>query len=278
MSKSVLIIVTGSIAAYKSLEVIRQLRSLAINATVILSKGGSEFVTPLALAALSGNQVYSDLFSLQDESEMGHIRLSREHDLIAVIPASANIIAKIANGLCDDLASAALLASNKPIIIAPAMNSFMWNNPATLRNIRQLQVDGVEIIEPASGELACGEIGEGKLASVEIIVERIVAKLQANQPLKGLSALVTAGPTFEPIDPVRFIGNRSSGKQGYAIAAALTNAGAKVTLIKGETAEAPPLGVDIINVETAEQMLAACKNALPVDIGVFCAAVADWKV
>ena len=278
MQKSVLIIVTGSIAAYKTLDVIRRLREHNIKTTVILTKGGAEFVTPLALASLSGNPIYTDLFSLKDESEIGHIRLSREHDLIAVIPASADIIAKMANGLCDDLASAALLASDKPIIIAPAMNSKMWEKPATQRNIAQLRQDGVKIIEPASGELACGEIGKGKLPDVELIVAEILSAIESDKLLHGVSALVTSGATYEAIDPVRFIGNRSSGKQGHAIAAELARAGAKVTLVSGVSNEPIPHGVSFIQVETADEMLAACQNSLPADIGVFCAAVADWKI
>ena len=278
MQKSVLIIVTGSIAAYKSLDVIRRLREHNVKVTVILTKGGAEFVTPLALASLSGNPVYTDLFSLKDESEMGHIRLSRDNNLIAVIPASADIIAKMANGLCDDLASAALLASEKPIIIAPAMNTKMWEKPATQRNLTQLRQDGVQIIEPASGELACGEIGKGKLPDVELIVAEILSALESSKSLDGVSALVTSGATYEAIDPVRFIGNRSSGKQGHAIASELARAGAKVTLVSGVSNEPIPSGVNFIQVETADEMLAACQNALPVDIGVFCAAVADWKV
>lgn len=278
MSKSVLLIVTGSVAAYKSLDVIRRLRERDVKVTCILSKGGAEFITPLSLASLSGQPVYTDLFSLKDEQEMGHIRLSRENDLIAVVPASANIIAKMANGIADDLASATLLASDKPVLIAPAMNTKMWEQKATQRNLTQLRKDGVAIVEPAKGELACGEVGDGKLADVDVIANAIIEKLEGEKPLRGLSAIVTSGPTFEPIDPVRFIGNRSSGKQGIAVAQALSDAGAKVTLITGPTSENLPKDAKIIAVETAEDMLAACKAALPADIAVFCAAVSDWKV
>jgi len=277
MKKSVLLIVTGSIAAYKSLDVIRRLRECGVTVTCVLTKGGAEFVTPLSLASLSGNPVYGELFSLKDETEMGHIRLSREASLIAVVPASADIIAKMAAGNADDLATATLLASDKPVLIAPAMNERMWEHPATKRNLAQLKKDGIGIIEPDSGALACGEIGQGRLAEVDTIVEAIVAKLGGNGKLAGLSALVTSGPTFEAIDPVRFIGNRSSGKQGHAVAAALADAGAKVTLITGPTAEPAPDDVVVVRVESAEQMLAACKAALPVDIAVCAAAVSDWR-
>lgn len=278
MSKSVLIVITGSIAAYKTLDVIRRLRDHGVMVTCILTKGGAEFVTPLSVASLSGETVYSDLFSLKDEHEMGHIRLSRENDLVAVIPASADIIAKMANGLTDDLATATLLATDKPVVIAPAMNNRMWDNPATKRNIAQLQKDGIQIIEPASGNLACGETGEGKLADVETIVAHILKNLDGDKPLAGLSAIVTSGPTYEPIDPVRFIGNRSSGKQGNTIAKALHEAGAKVTLISGPACVHLPKGPEIARVQTAEEMLAACKSALPADIAIFCAAVSDWHV
>ncbi len=278
MSKSVLVIITGSIAAYKSLDVIRQLREHNVRVTAILTKGGAEFVTPLSLAALSGGPVYNDLFSLKDESEMGHIRLSREHDLIAVVPASADMIAKMAVGMADDLATATLLATDKPVIIAPAMNSRMWEHKATQRNIAQLCKDNIRIIEPEAGDLACGEVGSGRLADVETIVDRIVHALVGDQPLRGFSALVTSGPTFEPIDPVRFIGNRSSGKQGNAIAKALEQAGAKVTLVTGPTAETLPENVKTIRVEIAQEMLTACKASLPADIAVCCAAVSDWRI
>ena len=278
MSKSVLIIVTGSIAAYKALDVIRRLRQRNVKVTAILTKGGAEFVTPLSLAALTGAPVYSDLFSLKDESEMGHIRLSREHDLVAVIPASADIIAKMAAGSAHDLATTTLLATDKSVIIAPAMNSRMWEHKATQRNIAQLRQDNIEIIEPDDGDLACGEIGSGRLASVDTVTERILHALLGDQPLKGISAIVTSGPTYEPVDPVRFIGNRSSGKQGNAIAKALKAAGAKVALITGPTALPLPEHIQTTRVETAEEMLTACKASLPADIAICCAAVSDWRV
>jgi phosphopantothenoylcysteine decarboxylase/phosphopantothenate--cysteine ligase len=277
VSKSVLLIVTGSIAAYKSLDVIRRLRERNVKVTCVLTKGGAEFVTPLSLASLSGNPVYGDLFSLKDETEMGHIRLSRAASLIAVVPASADIIAKMAAGNADDLATATLLASDKPIVIAPAMNERMWEHPATKRNIAQLKKDGIQFIAPDAGALACGEIGQGRLAGVDTIVSSIMERLGGEGRLKGLSALVTSGPTFEAIDPVRFIGNRSSGKQGHAIAAALADAGVSVTLIAGPTSQPDPQDVKIVRVETAEEMLAACKGALPADIAVCCAAVSDWR-
>jgi phosphopantothenoylcysteine decarboxylase/phosphopantothenate--cysteine ligase len=278
MRKSILLIITGSIAAYKTLDVIRRLREHGIKVTTILTKGGAEFVTPLSLASLSGEAVYSDLFSLKDEHEMGHIRLSRENNLIAVIPASADIIAKMATGRTDDLATATLLATDKPVIIAPAMNSKMWEHKATKRNVAQLCKDGIDIIEPENGDLACGEVGSGRLAEVETIVEQLLRKLLGERPLKGISAIVTSGPTHEPIDPVRFIANRSSGKQGIAIVKALEEAGATVTLITGPTSESIPDNVKTIQVETAEQMLAACKSSLPADIAICCAAVSDWRV
>ncbi|HEU5047002.1 MAG TPA: bifunctional phosphopantothenoylcysteine decarboxylase/phosphopantothenate--cysteine ligase CoaBC [Rickettsiales bacterium] len=278
MSKSILLIITGSIAAYKALDVIRRLREHNVRVTCILTKGGAEFVTPLSVAALSGEAVYSDLFSLKDEHEMGHIRLSREHDLVAVLPASADIIAKMANGLADDLATTTLLATDKPVVIAPAMNSRMWEHPATKRNLTQLRKDGISIIEPASGNLACGEVGEGRLADPEVIAQRLITLLEGKKPLQGLRAFVTSGPTYEPIDPVRFIGNRSSGKQGNAIAKALHEAGATVTLISGPASEHLPKEFDVVRVQTAQEMLDACKAALPSDIAVFCAAVADWHV
>ncbi len=278
MNKSALLIITGSIAAYKSLDVIRRLRERDVRVTCVLTKGGAEFVTPLSLASLSGNPVYSDLFSLKDETEMGHIRLSRENDVIAVIPASADMIAKMVAGRADDLASTTLLATDKPVLIAPAMNSKMWEHPATRRNLAQLRKDGIHIIEPDAGALACGEIGQGRLAEVDTIVAAIIHQLEGDKPLAGLTALVTSGPTYEAIDPVRFIGNKSSGKQGHALAEALAQAGASVTLVTGPTSEGLPKEADIIQVTTAEEMLEACKAALPKDIVICCAAVSDWRV
>lgn len=276
--KSVLLIITGSIAAYKTLELIRRLRERGVVVRSILTRAGEQFVTSFSVAALSENPVYNDLWSLKDEAEMGHIRLSREADLVVVAPASADIIAKMAQGLADDLASAALLANNKPLLVAPAMNSMMWQHPATRRNVKQLKADGAEIIEPASGMLACGEVGAGRMAEVETILEAILQSLEAgNEPLAGYSAIVTAGPTFEAIDPVRFLGNHSSGKQGYAIAAALAAAGAKVTLISGRTALTSPQGVTVVRVTGALEMLAAVEENLPADIAVCAAAVSDFR-
>lgn len=276
--KSVLLIITGSIAAYKSLDLIRRLREHGVIVRVILTKSGAQFVTPLSVSALCENKIYDDLWSLKDESEMGHIQLSREADLVVVAPASADIIAKMANGLADDLASAMLLASNKPILLAPAMNTQMWNNPATKRNIQQIKTDGVKIIEPTSGTLACGEVGAGRMAEVDKIVETILSEIRNRKSeLAGKKAIVTAGATYEAIDPVRFLGNRSSGKQGYAIAEELANAGAKVTLISGQTALPAPIGVDFVQVTSALEMLAAVEENLPADITVCAAAVADFR-
>ncbi len=277
MNKSVLLIITGSIAAYKIPDVIRTLRARGVTVNCILSKGGEQFITPLALSSVSGTPTYTELFSLKDETEMGHIRLSREADLIVVAPASANMIAKMAHGMADDLASATLLAGNKPVLLAPAMNTKMWEHPATRRNLAQIQSDDVEVIDPDSGELACGEVGFGRLATLETIVERILAKLSFTTSLKGKKALVTAGPTYEPLDPVRFIGNRSSGKQGIAIAQSLAQAGAEVTLVVGPVSEPIPSGMQVIRIQTAQEMLDACESALPVDIAVFAAAVGDWR-
>lgn len=278
MQKSVLLIITGSIAAYKSLEVIRRLRERGIMVRAILTKSGERFVTPLSVAALTENTVYNDLWSLKDETEMGHIRLTREADLVVIAPASADIIAKMASGLANDLASATLLASNKPLLVAPAMNSMMWKKAATQRNIAQIKKDGAEIIEPGSGMLACGETGQGRMAEVEVIVETILAKLGAQKAtLEGYSAIVTAGATIEAIDPVRFLSNHSSGKQGYAIAQALSDAGAKVTLVSGKTSLPAPENVKMVNVTSAQEMLDAVEKSLPADIAIFTAAVSDFR-
>lgn len=276
--KSILLIISGSIAAYKSLELIRRLTERDINVRCILTKGGAEFITPLSVASLSGNPVYSDLWSLKDETEMGHIRLSREADLVVVAPASADMIAKMAQGRADDLASATLLASDKKLLVAPAMNTQMWNHPATQRNLEQIENDGAVIISPGDGVLACGEVGQGRMAEVDSIVNVILASLGTSHKTQGsFSALVTSGPTYEMIDPVRFIGNRSSGKQGYAIAAALAKQGAQVTLVTGPTSLPDIPGVNVVHVTSAVQMLAACEKALPVDVAIFSAAVADWR-
>ena len=275
--KSVLLIVTGSIAAYKALDLIRRLREKGIEVRCILTKSGEQFVTQLSIAALTENTVYSDLWSLKDETEMGHIRLSREADLVVVAPASADIIAKMAGGLASDLASATLLANNKPLIIAPAMNSMMWNHAATQRNLRQIKEDGAQIIEPTSGTLACGEVGNGRMADVDSIVQAVVSKLSGEGSLVGKTAIVTAGATIEAIDPVRYLSNHSSGKQGYAVATALAAAGASVTLVSGPTALDAPHNVTFVKVATAQEMLVAVEKNLPVDIGVFTAAVADFR-
>ncbi|MBO9506932.1 bifunctional phosphopantothenoylcysteine decarboxylase/phosphopantothenate--cysteine ligase CoaBC [Thalassospira sp. A3_1] len=279
--KNILLIISGGIAAYKVLEVIRRLRDREINIRAILTKGGAEFVTPLSVAALTENKVYQDLFSLTDEAEMGHIRLSREADLVLVAPASADILAKMATGQAGDLATTALLATNKPVMVVPAMNVEMWNHAATQANIATLEGRGVMRVGPATGDLACGETGSGRLAEPAEIIAAVVDFLEgqpARKPLAGRKAVVTSGPTHEPIDPVRYIANRSSGKQGHAIAAALAVAGADVTLVSGPVSLPDPTGVKVVRIETARQMLDAVQAALPADIAVCAAAVADWRV
>ncbi|PIC02112.1 bifunctional phosphopantothenoylcysteine decarboxylase/phosphopantothenate--cysteine ligase CoaBC [Caulobacter sp. X] len=278
--KRVLLIVGGGVAAYKSLLLVRLLRKAGIAVRPILTKAGEQFVTPLSLAALAEDKVYQDLFSLTDEHEMGHIELSRSADLVVVAPATADLIAKAANGLAGDLASTTLLATDKPVLMAPAMNVRMWLHPATQRNVATLKADGVSFVDPAEGAMACGEFGPGRLAEPEEIFAAIVAMLEgpAAKPLVGKRAIVTAGPTFEPIDPVRGITNRSSGKQGFAIAEALAQLGAEVTLVAGPVFLPTPPGVKRVDIETARQMLAASQAALPADVGVFVAAVADWRV
>lgn len=275
--KSILLIITGGIAAYKSLELIRLLRQDGAQVRCILTSGGAHFVTPLSVSALCEHPAYTDLWSLKDESEMGHIRLVRETDLIVVAPASANFMAKMAHGLADDLASTCLLAADKPILIAPAMNHRMWTHPATQANVATLQARGVRMIGPDEGAMACGEYGPGRMAEPENILEQIRSFFLNRSILKGTKALVTAGPTFEPIDPVRFIGNRSSGKQGIAIAQALHEAGADVTLVLGPAHEPAPAHLRVIRVHTAQDMLAACEAALPADIAICAAAVSDWR-
>jgi phosphopantothenoylcysteine decarboxylase/phosphopantothenate--cysteine ligase len=275
----ILLIIAGGIAAYKSLEVIRRLREQGIGARCILTAAGAEFVTPLSVASLCGERVFTDLFSWSDEAEMGHIQLSREADLVVVAPATADLIAKMAHGLADDLASTALLATDKPVLIAPAMNPMMWDHAATRRNVAQVQVDGVRLVGPNPGDMACGEIGIGRMAEPEQIVAAIRDLLApAAAVLRGTSALVTSGPTIEAIDPVRFLANRSSGKQGHAIALALARAGAEVTLVSGPVPEDDPAGVRVVRVESAREMLEACLGALPVDVAICAAAVADWRV
>jgi phosphopantothenoylcysteine decarboxylase / phosphopantothenate---cysteine ligase len=275
--KRILLIVGGGIAAYKSLDLIRRLQEHGASTRAILTHAGSHFVTPLSIASLTGDHVHQDIFDLTQESEMGHIVLSRSADLVVVAPATADLIAKLAAGLAPDLASTALLATDKSVLIAPAMNVRMWNHAATQRNLAVLRADGVRVVGPNDGEMACGEYGPGRMAEPDEIVAAIEAALNPDRRLSGYKALVTAGPTHEPIDPVRFIANRSSGKQGYAIASALLSAGADTVLISGPVDIAPPAGAKLIKVETARQMLAACESALPVDIAVCTAAVADWR-
>ncbi|MGZ0189494.1 MAG: bifunctional phosphopantothenoylcysteine decarboxylase/phosphopantothenate--cysteine ligase CoaBC [Alphaproteobacteria bacterium] len=279
--KRILLIIAGGIAAYRSLDLIRRLRERGASVRCVLTKGGAQFVTPLSVAALSEQKVYQDLFSLTDECEMGHIRLSREADIIVVAPASADLIAKMANGHADDLASTALLATDKPVLIAPTMNVAMWGHPAVRRNVATLEQWGVHRVGPGSGALACGETGSGRMSEpMDILaaIETVLGINDAAKPLSGRRALVTSGPTWEPIDPVRFIANRSSGKQGHAIAVALAELGADVTLVSGPTNQPAPAGVTLVNIESAREMLEACTTALPADIGVFAAAVADWRV
>ncbi|MFN3583920.1 bifunctional phosphopantothenoylcysteine decarboxylase/phosphopantothenate--cysteine ligase CoaBC [Phenylobacterium sp.] len=277
--KRVLLIVGGGVAAYKALELTRLLRKAGIGVRPILTKAGAEFVTPLSLSALAEDKVHSELFSLTDEAEMGHIELSRSADLVVVAPATADLMAKAANGLAGDLASTTLLATDKPVLMAPAMNVRMWEHPAVRRNLATLKADGVLFVGPDEGVMACGEYGPGRMAEPAAIFQAIQDALAgaAAKPLKGRRAIVTAGPTAEPIDPVRLITNRSSGKQGYAIARALADLGAEVTLVSGPTALPAPAGVTRVDVETARQMLAACEAALPADIAVCVAAVADWR-
>ena len=276
--KRILLIISGGIAAYKSLDLIRRLRERGAAVRCVLTKGGAQFVTPLSVSTLSRDKVFGDLWSLTDESEIGHIRLARDCDLVVVAPATADTLARMATGLADDLATTVLLATDKPILVAPAMNFVMWDHPATQANLETLAARGVERIGPAEGELAEGETGMGRMSEPMEILAAIETLLTAEQPLKGRRALITSGPTYEPIDPVRFIGNRSSGKQGHAIAAALAALGADTLLITGPTKLSDPANVRVTHVETAEQMLAACTGLLPVDVAVCAAAVSDWKV
>ena len=276
--KSVLLIIGGGIAAYKSLELIRRLKDRGVRVRAILSKAGTEFVTPLSVASLSGEKVFQDLFSLTDESEMGHIELSRSADLVVVAPATADLMAKLAAGHANDLASTTLLATDKPVLMAPAMNVRMWNHAATQRNLKTLKGDGVLFVGPNEGDMACGEFGPGRMAEPGEIVSAVESFFaEGHATLSGVRALVTAGPTQEPLDPVRFIANRSSGKQGYAIADALARAGAATTLVSGPVEIAAPSGVRLLKVTTAREMMAACEAALPVDVAVCTAAVADWR-
>ncbi|HEY2445285.1 MAG TPA: bifunctional phosphopantothenoylcysteine decarboxylase/phosphopantothenate--cysteine ligase CoaBC [Rhizomicrobium sp.] len=275
--KTVLLVIGGGIAAYKSLELIRRLREHGVRVRAILTRAGAEFVTALSVSSLTGEKTYQDLFSLMDEAEMGHIQLSRSADLLVVAPATADLMAKLSHGHASDLASTALLATDKPVLIAPAMNVRMWNHPATQRNLARLTADGVISIGPEEGEMACGEFGPGRMAEPEQIAEAIAIILAGRPALTGRSALVTAGPTREPLDPVRFFSNHSSGKQGYAIAAALAEAGANTTLVSGPVGLAVPAGVTRVMVGTAREMLDACEESLPVDVAICAAAVADWR-
>lgn len=277
--KSVLLVIGGGIAAYKAHELVRLLKTRGVGVRIILTQAAEQFVTPLSLAGLSGEKVYTHLFSLTDEVEMGHIQLSRAADLVVVAPATADLMAKMANGLADDLASTALLATDKRVLAAPAMNVRMWQHPATQRNITALKKDGVVFIGPNDGEMACGEFGPGRMAEPVEILSAILAMLTPKaQPLAGKTVVITAGPTREPIDPVRFISNHSSGKQGYAIARAAAELGAHTVLVSGPVALDAPPGVDLRRVETAEQMLKACEGEMPADIAIFTAAVADWRM
>ena len=275
--KRILLIIGGGIAAYKSLELIRRLRERGVNVRAILTEAGKNFVTPLSVASLTGEEVHYDLFDLTRESEMGHIALSRSADLVVVAPATADLMAKLVAGLAPDLASTTLLATDKPILIAPAMNVRMWNHAATQRNLAALKSDRVLVVGPNDGEMACGEFGQGRMAEPDEIVTAIEKALTPDTRLAGFKAIVTAGPTHEPIDPVRFIANRSSGKQGYAIASALSEAGANTVLVSGPVEIAAPIGPRLVKVETARQMWAACEAELPADIAVCAAAVADWR-
>ncbi|MDD5586549.1 MAG: bifunctional phosphopantothenoylcysteine decarboxylase/phosphopantothenate--cysteine ligase CoaBC [Alphaproteobacteria bacterium] len=276
-NRSILLIISGGIAAYKSLDLIRRLREQGAKVRCILTKGGAEFITPLSVTALSGEPVFTDMFSLTDENKIGHINLSREADLIVVAPATANLMARMAHGLADDLASTVLLAVDKPVLIAPAMNVMMWRHAATQANAATLRARGIVFIGPAQGAMACNEKGEGRMAEIADILAAIEAHFAKPGPLTGKRALVTSGPTYEPIDPVRFIGNRSSGKQGHALAVELARQGAETVLVTGPTVLSEPKGVKTVHVNTAREMLAASEAEGPFDIAVCAAAVADWR-
>jgi phosphopantothenoylcysteine decarboxylase / phosphopantothenate---cysteine ligase len=291
----ILLIIGGGIAAYKALELIRRLRERGVGVRVVMTVAAAKFITPLSAAALSGDKVYQDLFSLTDEAEMGHIELSREADLVVVAPATANLLARMAGGLADDMATTVLLATDKKTLVAPAMNLRMWLHPATQRNVATLRKDGILFVGPDDGDMACGEYGPGRMAEPMAIVAAVEAALsrptalalpaevgrlqsESTGPLAGKHVLVTSGPTYEAIDPVRFIGNRSSGQQGHAIAQAAAAAGARVTLVSGPVCIADPAGVETVRVESAREMQAAVETALPADIFIAAAAVADWRV
>ena len=275
--KRILLIVAGGIAAFKSAELIRLLRGRGASVRCVLTEAGAKFVTPLTLQALSEDRVYGDMFSLTDESEMGHIQLSRDADLLVVAPATADLLARMAGGLANDLAATVLLATDKPVLAAPAMNVRMWTHAATVANVETLKKRGVIFVGPNDGAMACNEHGPGRMSEPVEIVAAIDAMLGRDRPLAGRRALVTSGPTREALDPVRFISNHSSGKQGHAIAGALAELGADVTLVSGPVAVPDPQGVKVVHIESADQMLAACLDAGPLDIAVCAAAVADWK-
>ena len=275
--KHILLIIGGGIAAFKSLDLIRRLREQGAEVTPVLTKAGAEFVTPLSVSGLAARKVYQDLFDLTDEAEMGHIELSRAADLVVVAPATADLLAKMAGGHANDLASTLLMATDKPVLVAPSMNVRMWEHAATQRNVATLKGDGVLFVGPTEGSMACGEFGFGRLSEVPEIIAAIDAAL-SDGPLKGKRILVTSGPTHEPIDPVRYIANRSSGAQGTAVARALAQLGADVVFVTGPADVPPPAGVNVVKVQTAAQMLEAVQAALPVDAAVFAAAVADWRV
>ncbi len=275
--KRILLIIGGGIAAFKALDLIRRLRERGAAVTPVLTKAGQEFVTPLSASALAAEKVYLDLFDLTDEAEMGHIELSRAADLVVVAPATADLMAKMANGHADDLASTLLMATDKPVLIAPAMNVRMWEHPATRRNAAALAADGVLFAGPVEGAMACGEFGPGRMSEPNEILGDIERAL-ADGPLRGRHVIVTSGPTHEPIDPVRYIANRSSGAQGTALARALAVLGADVTFVTGPASVPPPAGVRVVAVETAREMQQAVEAALPADVAVFAAAVADWRV
>ena len=277
MNKRILLIIGGGIAAYKALELIRLLKGQGASVVPVLTKAGAEFVTPLSVSALAGGRVYTDLFDLTDEAEMGHIQLSRAADVVVVVPATADLMAKMAAGIANDLASTLLLATDKRVLIAPAMNVRMWQHAATQRNLALVKADGALVCGPVEGDMACGEYGPGRMVEPADIVAAIGAAL-GDGPLRGRHVLVTSGPTHEPIDPVRYIANRSSGAQGTAIAAAMRDLGAKVTFVTGPASVPAPVGVTVVRVETAVQMLAAVEAALPADVAVMAAAVADWRV
>ena len=274
--KKILLIVSGGIAAYRSLDLIREIKRRGDDVTCVLTKSATQFVQPLSFGALSQNKVYTDLFDLESETNIGHIKLSRNADLVVLAPATANILAKMSYGISDSLATSILLANNKPLLIAPSMNVKMWNNPSTKNNIEKLKKYGYIFVGPDEGEMACGEVGSGKMSKVEDIYKEIEFLLKPG-PLKGKKALVTSGPTIEPIDPVRFISNKSSGKQGHAIAERLSKLGADTHLITGPVNIPYPDNVRVTEVNTAEEMLNACKNSIPADIAIFAAAVSDWK-